>query len=126
MNQLLKDTLKSAIIGIAIGVALSFILPGFGNMINMPGAVGDMSSPLWMSGFMGIFNGVATLITGAFDNVFSTKPAETNDTQKNAQKTQQATLAIEPTREVAHEGHGTHVARLLKSRNTQISQLSLA
>lgn len=70
MLSLVKNTLKNAALGFAVGVAASLVLPLIATGIGIPGAVGHLANPLWLGSFVAVLNAGTSLIQPALDFVF--------------------------------------------------------
>ncbi len=107
MASWIKKTLKSTALGAAVGAALSFVLPGFAEMIGAPEAIGYLNNAVWNAGFFGMISGLTTALEPVFTALF-----EENTDKGSTGAEPQPAQAREPCLAPAVEPSSVHVERL--------------
>lgn len=76
MEKIFKNFVKLSLVGFAVGVALSYVLPGIAGALGIPEAVGPMANPLWSGSFFASINGLSALILPAFEKAMDDPAVE--------------------------------------------------
>lgn len=94
MASYLKNIVKSTLVGLAVGVALSVILPVFAASLGIPEAAGALGNAAWTGGFVALISGTTAALQPTFDRLFGDAPRAPAMIE-GAEKTPEKAQAVE-------------------------------